>query len=376
MIFSIVFISVLIVFIITLIVFFRTAPQIGAKANGKRLERIQKSPRCKNGQFLNVIDTSLNMSPSVVMRTMYEMVKGDKNRVPRHAVRTVRFDRNKFDDLGNQGTAAISWFGHSSLLIKLHGKTFLTDPVLVGKRVSMLSFVGPERFPYTHYVELDELPVIDAMLLSHDHYDHLDYPTILSIKDRIKRFIVPLGVGAHLEKWGVPAAHIEEFDWWEEFAFDQNITLTCAPSRHFSGRGLTGRNTTLWCSWIISGKEQRLYFGADSGYSPSFKELGTKYGPFDLAILECGAYSKYWPAIHMMPEETFQASLDLNSRQLMPIHWGKFSLSLHGWKEPIMRLKQRAAGSGIPVITPKVGEIFEVNHSTKFADWWQEVDNQ
>lgn len=373
MIFSIVIISALIIFIIGIMIFFRTAPQIGAKAKGDRLERMKNSPRCKNGQFANVIDTSLDMSLPVLAKTAFEVFKGDDSRMPSQPVNTIMFDRKKFNEAGNGDTAAISWFGHSSLLIKLHGKTFLTDPVLVGERVSMLSFMGPKRFPYTNYVEPDELPEIDAVLLSHDHYDHLDYPTILRLKDRVTRFIVPLGVGAHLEKWGVPASHIEEFDWWQQFAFDQKINLVCAPSRHFSGRALTGRNTTLWCSWIVSGEKQRIYFGADSGYSPSFKELGTMYGPFDLAILECGAYSKYWPAIHMMPEETFQANLDLNSRRLMPIHWGKFNLSLHAWKEPIQRLKKKAAGSDIPIITPQIGEVFELNHITQFVEWWDKA---
>jgi L-ascorbate metabolism protein UlaG (beta-lactamase superfamily) len=209
------------------------------------------------------------------------------------------------------------------------------------------------------------------VLLSHDHYDHLDYPTMLKLKDIAKQFIVPLGVGVHLEKWGVPPSNISEHDWWNKFSFDENITLICTPSRHFSGRSITGRNTTLWCSWIISGLEQRIYFGADSGYSPSFKEIGTRYGPFDLCILECGAYSEYWHDIHMLPEETNQANIDLGGKKLLPVHWAKFNLSLHAWREPIRRLKKQAALTGVTLVTPRITQAFEVGVDFKQDDWWE-----
>jgi L-ascorbate metabolism protein UlaG (beta-lactamase superfamily) len=310
------------------------------------------------------------MSAKNLFRSLYKMINGEKDTVPSTPVQTAKFNRDQFNKAGNDGVAAIAWFGHTSLLIKIHGKVFLTDPVFVGQRASLVSFMGPKRFPYTHYTSLDELPLIDAVLLSHDHYDHLDYETILNLKNTVKRFIAPLGVGSHLERWGVPADHISEFDWWDAFAFDENINLICAPSRHFSGRKLTGRNTSLWCSWIISGRQQRIYFGADSGYSPSFKEIGDRYGPFDLCLLECGAYSEYWPAIHMMPEETVQANLDLHGRKLMPVHWAKFNLSLHSWKEPVTRLRRQAAVKGVDIISPRIGEIIEVGHPFQQEEWW------
>ena len=364
--------TIIILLIIVIALFFAFAPQIGGKPGGERLARIQSSPEYKNGTFQNVIETIMDMSFNNMSKAMYKMAFGEKDRVPSKAIHTVPFNREQFEKLGNDGEAAIAWFGHTSLLIKIHGKVFLTDPVIVGKRASMLSFIGPKRFPFTHHIEIEELPDIDVILLSHDHYDHLDYPTIIKMCDRVKQFIVPLGVGVHLEKWGVSSAVISEFDWWQQFSIDKNITLTCTPTRHFSGRALTGRNTTLWCSWIINGLQQKIYFGADSGYSPSFKEIGDKYGPFDLCILECGAYSEYWPNIHMMPEETNQAGIDLKAKKLLPVHWGKFSLSLHGWKEPIRRLKKQASLTGVQIVTPRIGQIFEVGVDVAQEEWWEE----
>ncbi len=296
-----IFLIIIVLLLVAMAVFFAVAQQVGTKASGNRLQVIQSSPQYKNGRFENVIETKLDLSFRTMFKTLYDMMNGKEGRVPSKPIHTKKFDKEIFNGLGNGSTAAIAWFGHSTVLIKIHGKVFLTDPVIVGKRASMLSSVGPKRFDYTHPLDLDELPVIDATLLSHDHYDHLDYPTILKIKKIVKHFIVPLGVGAHLEKWGVPPSQVQEFDWWEQFAFGPDIKLTCVPSRHFSGRTPAGRDRTLWCSWIIKGMVQQIYFGADSGYSPSFKKIGDRYGPFDICLLECGAYSKYWPHIHMMP---------------------------------------------------------------------------
>ncbi|MEO6931299.1 MAG: MBL fold metallo-hydrolase [Chitinophagaceae bacterium] len=369
----IVTILLLVIPFLILYVFFSSAPQIGGKSRGKRLEKIISSPGYSNGKFQNVVETPIDMPLPVMMKTGYEFLKpGTKGRIPEIPIDTAPFDKIAFELAGNEGEAAITWFGHSSLLIKIHGKTFLTDPVLVGERASMVSFIGPKRFPYKHHVAIEQLPKIDTVLLSHDHYDHLDYNTILALRSRVAKFIVPLGVGAHLERWGIAAENIEEYNWWDKIVFDENINMVCTPSRHFSGRSLTERNTTLWCSWIIEGRKEKIYFGADSGYSPTFREIGTKYGPFDLTILECGAYSEYWPAIHMMPEETLQAHIDLDGNRLMPIHWGKFSLSLHGWKEPIQRLKILAETRGVTLVYPRIGQIIKIAESVNLTDWWEE----
>jgi L-ascorbate metabolism protein UlaG (beta-lactamase superfamily) len=218
---------------------------------------------------------------------------------------------------------------------------------------------------------VDMLPKVDVVLLSHDHYDHLDHGTILQLKD--KRFIVPLGVGAHLEHWGVPADRITEKDRWETVELG-SVKLTLTPSRHFSGRGITNRFSTLWGAWVLEGQSKKVYFGADSGYSPTFKEVGERFGPFDLVLLECGAYNERWSNIHMMPEETAQAAVDLNAKVLMPIHWGKFSLAMHPWKEPVERLSEKAAALGVPLLTPRIGRIVNGPDMGLSERWWDEVE--
>jgi L-ascorbate metabolism protein UlaG (beta-lactamase superfamily) len=237
----------------------------------------------------------------------------------------------------------------------------------------MFTFMGPKRFPYSNYMDVDLLPHVDAVLISHDHYDHLDYKTILNLKDQVDRFYVPLSVGAHLEEWGIPSEHIIELNWWESVNHE-NLTFIFTPSRHFSGRAITDRFSTLWGSWIIQGAASRVFFGGDSGYYQGFKEIGEKYGPFDLTFLECGAYNENWADIHMAPEETVQAHMDLKGKFLMPIHWGKFNLSLHPWKEPIERAIKKGNDLGVRILTPPVGSINELSDNLKTPRWWEEYN--
>ncbi|HEY0976911.1 MAG TPA: MBL fold metallo-hydrolase, partial [Flavobacteriales bacterium] len=250
------------------------------------------------------------------------------------------------------------------------------DPVF-GERASTFSFAGPKRFDFTEHMAVERLPKVDVVLLSHDHYDHLDHGTIKelvrSAAAKDARWIAPLGAGAHLEYWGVPASAIAERDWWEDLTVDE-VRLTLAPSRHFSGRGLTNRFSTLWGSWVIEGKERKVYFGADSGYSPTFKEVGDRSGPFDLVLLECGAYNEHWADIHMFPEQTAQAAWDTKARLLMPVHWGKFSLALHPWKEPITRLGTRAAELQLPLFTPRIGRIVHDPKADDSEAWWLDLE--
>ncbi len=218
-------------------------------------------------------------------------------------------------------------------------------------------------------MRVDNLPLLDAVILSHDHYDHLDYETITELKDRVKHFYAPLGVGAHLEEWGVPGSAITEMDWWESTSHN-GLELTLTPARHFSGRGFS-RFETLWGSWVIAGRDQKVFFNGDSGYFPGFKEIGEKYGPFDITLMECGAYNEKWAEIHMMPEETVQAHLDLNGEILLPIHWGKFNLSLHPWKEPVERMTQKAKELGVRVCTPEVGDVICIGSRVPSSRWWE-----
>ena len=233
-----------------------------------------------------------------------------------------------------------------------------------------MTFFG-KRFDYHEPIRVDQLVDIDVIVISHDHYDHLDYSSIKALNDNTKHYLVPLGVGAHLIAWGVDPGKITELDWGQS-AEKLGIQFTATPARHFSGRGMLNRDKTLWASWVIKGRQKNIYFSGDSGYGPHFKDIGDQYGPFDFAMMECGQYNEKWEAIHMMPEQTVQASLDLRSKHTMPIHWGAFDLSLHTWTDPVDRLIKESESKGVPVSTPQLGTRFEIaDHPTQ--SWWKMV---
>lgn len=366
-------ISIIALIAVGIFIFFKTAPQIGSNPSGERLEQMKTAPNFKDGVFENTVETNMDMPFGKMLGVMRKMLFGDKTgREPVEVIKTQPFSRNDFEKVGSD-TIAVSWMGHSSLLIRIDGVTILTDPVMVGERVSMFSFAGPKRFKYDHYLAIEELPKIDLVIMSHDHYDHLDYPTIVALKDKVDNFYMPLGMGAHFEKWGVPAENINEFKWWDEVEF-KGLKLALTPTRHFSGRSMTNRFSTLWGSWVIMGENQRVYFSGDSGYFPGFKEIGEKYGPFDLTFMECGAYNEDWSEIHMFPEETAQAHLDVKGGLLMPIHWGKFDLSLHTWKESVNRLSKKAEEENIQLFTPVIGETVFVPSSEELGPWWKKYE--
>lgn len=262
----------------------------------------------------------------------------------------------------------ITWVGHSSLLIEIDGRTILTDPVW-SQRVSMTQVMGPRRF-FNPPVRLSDLPPLDAIIISHDHYDHLDKATIAFFKDTTIPFYCPLGVGQYLERYGIIKNYISELDWSDSVMIDHDIVITATPSRHFSGRGIFGRNETLWASFVIRGPKHNIFFGADSGYFPGFKNIGKAFGPFDLTMLEIGAYGHYWPDIHMGPNNASNANLDLKGKLMMPIHWGTFNLALHDWFEPIERLQRYAQEKNIDLFIPAPGVPTDVNGPYN-SDWWK-----
>jgi L-ascorbate metabolism protein UlaG (beta-lactamase superfamily) len=252
----------------------------------------------------------------------------------------------------------------------MDGKNILIDPMF-GPVPAPHPWLGRARFTDGLPLEIAQLPMIDAMLISHDHYDHLDYGSIRALNAKTKEFFVPLGVGAHLRSWGIEASRIHEMDWWDE-ADHGSLHFAFAPARHFSGRGLTDRFSTLWGSWVIHGKQDSIYFSGDSGYGPHFQEIGAKYGPFDFAMMECGQYNEKWPLIHMMPEETAQAAVDLGAKAMMPIHWGTFVLAMHSWTDPVERVTKRAEELGMPVITPRIGAVVSLDALATFRErWWE-----
>lgn len=261
----------------------------------------------------------------------------------------------------------ITWVGHSSLLIEIDGKCILTDPVW-SERASFLLFMGPKRF-FEAPLPLNELPPLDAVLLSHDHYDHLDKETIKYFADKTIPFFCSKGVSRYLEKWDILNTYITEMDWGDSVMISHDCVLTATPARHFSGRGIINRNETLWSSFVIKGPKHNIFFGADSGWFPGFKEIGDAFGPFDLTMLEIGAYSKHWPDIHMGPENAANAHLALKGKIMMPIHWGTFNLAPHAWNEPIARLLAYAEEKKIKLFIPEPGKPTEVKGALN-SEWW------
>jgi L-ascorbate metabolism protein UlaG (beta-lactamase superfamily) len=343
--------------------FVKFAPQFGGSPNGHHLKEIEKSANFSEGRFRNQIETVMDLGFRSGTKVMYEWLFEGMERTPGKPLPV------SFSDMEqpNDSSIKVTWFGHSAILLQIDGMNILIDPML-GDAASPVSF-ATRRFAYEQPIDLQSIPEIDAIVLSHDHYDHLDYKTILTLKDRVGHYFTPLGVGSHLRRWGVEPSKITELDWWETADF-QGLSLVAAPARHFSGRGLTDRNKTQWASWVIFGKKEKIYFSGDSGYGPHFREIGEKYGPFDFAMMECGQYNEKWEAIHMMPEQTVQAAADLKCEVMMPIHWGAFNLALHSWTDPVERALAAANKKAINIYTPLIGKTFSPGEAMEAAEFW------
>jgi L-ascorbate metabolism protein UlaG (beta-lactamase superfamily) len=341
-------------------------PAFGGAPSKEKRQELSQSANYAKKKFVNRISTSMDMNFRETLTVLVQFVKGNPNRKPAKPIAVEPLSPLYFQDVQQP---KLTWFGHSAALLQLDGKTLLLDPML-GRAPSPFP-LGGKRFSGKLPFKIEQLPLIDAVLISHDHYDHLDYGSIVKLKDKVKQFFVPLGVGPHLKRWGVDPAKIKEHDWWDAFEYE-GLRLACTPARHFSGRSLTDRNATLWCSWVIQGQETKIFFSGDSGYGPHFKEIGEKYGPFDLTLMECGQYHERWAAIHMMPEETVQAHLDVSGKVLVPIHWGAFTLSLHDWTDPVERAIKAAKERNVAISTPKIGELVAINAPVQpSAAWWR-----
>ena len=289
--------------------------------------------------------------------------------VPVDAIPVRRLDRAMLDAL-DPATNHVIRLGHSSHLLKLRGKYWLIDPMF-GERASPLSFAGPERF-HPPPLALSELPPIEGVVLSHDHYDHLDTPTIEYLNSHVQHYFVPLGVGERLQEMGVEAARIQEFDWWQNTSH-AGVQVTAVPAQHFSGRTLFDRNRTLWAGWVLESGKQRIYYSGDSGYFPGFRQIGERFGEFDLAMLENGAYDTYWPAVHMTPEETVLAFQEVHARVLYLVHNSTFDLAFHTWKDPMSRVAALAEAKGLPLATPEIGEVLTIGQPRTNVQWWKDL---
>ncbi len=338
---------------------------LGAKPSGERLARLERSPQYRGGRFVNTLPAVYTGMSLAVAREFF--TGGSAYRRPEAAVPVVR--RTAADFAGAAPDLRVTWLGHSTLLLEIEGARLLVDPVW-GERASPSAFFGPRRF-YAPPLALADLPPLDAVVVSHDHYDHLNEETIRALAGRVPRFIVPLGVGAHLEAWGVETARIAELDWWDE-AEVGGVRLVSTPARHFSGRSLTGRDATLWSGWAFVGEERRVFYSGDTALAPEFAEVGERLGPFDLSLIEIGAYNAAWADVHLGPEQAVAVHQMVQGGLLVPVHWGLFDLALHGWTEPAERLRVAAERAGVPVAFPRPGE--RVSLATVPAQpWWPDL---
>ena len=335
---------------------------------GARRERIVASPRFRDGLFHNTRPVTPGLEPGSSFSTMREFFFGGQRRVPRAALPSVS-PLEWWARPVETGLRA-TWLGHSTVLLEIDGYRVLTDPVW-GDRISPFPLVGPKRFQPVP-IGIDALPELDAVIVSHDHYDHLDLPTVRALAAREVPFVTSLGVGAHLEAWGIPPARIVELDWWEHASLrGGDLVLRAAPSQHFSGRGVSDRNATLWSSFAVETARHRLFFSGDTGLTPEYAEIRARLGPFDLVLLEVGAYHPAWGQVHLGPENALEALRLLGGGTLLPVHWGTFNLGLHAWDAPAAALLALAPRRGAQLVMPRLGQAVEPARVEVTVPWWR-----
>jgi len=337
---------------------------LGKDPSGKELEKIKGSPNYRDNQFQNPEPTTTLAEDASMVKTLWRFINKPKSSKPPKPLPSVKTDLTK----SISDKPEIVWFGHSSYFIRINNITILVDPVF-SNYAAPFSFMN-KSFAGTNIYTVNDMPAIDVLLITHDHYDHLDYETITKLRPKVKQVYTSLGVASHLAYWGYDEQDITELDWWQSATLAGDMQLIAAPARHFSGRSFR-RFTTLWSSFILKTNDYNLYIGGDSGYGNHFKEIGDKFGPFDIAILENGQYNKAWSQIHEMPEDAVQACIDLKAKVLLPVHWAKFDISLHPWDEPIKRLIEAAKGKGVQVTTPLIGEPVIIDGVYPCSEWWK-----
>lgn len=344
-------------------------PQFGGKVEKKDLLRYSLSPNWKKGKFQNLEKTSLNINPKTLPGLLKQQLKKAPERTPEKPIEIEAFDKLKFSE---NDKPKFIWYGHSVLLLQLNGKNLLIDPMF-GPDASPIGPIRTKRFSENTLEIIDRLPAIDAVLFTHDHYDHIDLASIEKLKTKVETFFVGLGIAKHLERWEIAAENIREFDWWDHFTF-QGIEITYTPSRHFTGRGVADRAKSLWGGWVFKTKNESVYWSGDGGYGKHFKTIGEKLGPFDIAFMECGQYNENWHQIHLHPEESVQAAIDAKAQKIVPVHWAGFKLALHSWKEPAERFVKEAELKNIPVLTPKIGVVVSFTEKYENELWYKDLN--
>ncbi len=346
---------------------------LGKQASGARLERLRSSPRWVGGQFVNVHPILPGLrDPSVPMPSLKEFICGGERRAPQRGLPALN-PRDTWLRPPASGLR-VTWLGHSTMLLEIDGLRILTDPVW-SKRCSPSQLAGPKRFQPVP-LSLSQLPPLDLVVVSHDHYDHLDYATIRELAKMNVPFVTSLGVGAHLEAWGVAPAHITELDWWESHRLPgADLEVTAAPSQHFSGRTPKTRNTTLWSSLVMRTRRHAVFFSGDTGLTTEYQLIRERLGPFDLVMLEVGAYHPSWGDMHLGPENALKAYTLLGGAAFLPVHWGTFSLAMHTWDQPAETLLSLGPKFGAPLVMPRLGDPVEPANAGEVIPWWRLVDS-
>lgn len=340
--------------------------QFGAKVSKSQQERYDHSDNWKDGKFVNLEKTSMSIDIQNLPKLIYKQFCKEKGREPEQPIPIIPFHSNQF--LKPTEETQFIWYGHSVVLMRMQGKTILIDPML-GENAAPISPFPIKRFSENTLELINDFPEIDLLLLTHDHYDHLDLDSIEALKSKVKHYYVALGVGRHLVKWGVKEEDILEFDWWNKQLFD-DIEITFTPTRHFSGRGLTDKAKSLWGGWAFKSEKENIWFSGDGGYGKHFKTIGEKLGPFDFAFMECGQYNENWKMIHMFPEQSVLAAKDAKVKKMMPVHWAGFALAQHHWTEPAVRFVLEAQRCEMDYCLPEIGA--QVSYKDELKEhWWE-----
>lgn len=358
--------SGLVLFVLSIALFVQH-PKFGKVPSGIRKERIKQSEHFEKGKFKNINPTpQLTDGATYISLFLKLFNRENKNIHPQHKIGHIKTNLHQL----NKASDVLVWFGHSSYYIQLDGKKFLVDPVF-NDFASPVSFIN-QSFKSDNKYSVDDIPAIDYLVITHDHWDHLDYPTVMGLKSKVKKVICTLGVGGHFEHWGFDTSTVLEMEWNEDSRLGDGFQISCLPTRHFSGRGLRP-NRTMWGSFLLQSPSMTVYMGGDSGYDNHFSAIGNRFKKIDLAILEAGQYNTSWKYIHMMPDEVIQATKDLNASRLLPVHNSKFALAKHEWNEPLKYIYSNAKNEDFDLITPMIGELVHLkDKGPKFTAWWEE----